>query len=255
MTNEQLAGFIQQGGNDELLPLLWDKVRPLIYKKCGCYWKLYSEKLTLHGYSFDDFYQEGYNALIFAVKGYDSERGYKFTTYLNYALKHVIRGLLSSGADVLNQPGTQSLEQPLGENSEGDALLVGDTIADERAAAVYEDIDRLDEYNVLYEAIDSLPDIERNVIIEHYFKGLTFSKIGRLHGFTRSRAEQAHKRAIWLLRRGQTGRKLFDLYGSGCKCSFDGSIRIAKHKSVQAFKRSRTSEVEEYVIWLLSKGG
>lgn len=163
--------------------------------------------------------------------------------------------MLSSGSDVLNQQRTQSLEQPLVDNSEGDTLLVGDVVPDERAAAVYEDIDRLDEYNVLYEAIDSLPDVERSVIIEHYFKGFTFAKISRLHGFTRSRAEQTHKRAIWLLRRGKTGRKLFDLYGSGCKCSFDGSIRVAKHTSLHSFKRSHTSEVEDYVIWLLSKGG
>lgn len=255
MTNERLAELIREGGNDELLPLLWDKTRLLIYKKCSQYWGFYSEKLERFGYSLDDLRQESYNALTFAVNGYKSEKGYKFTAYLTYALKRVIRDMLSSGSDVLNQPGTQSLEQPLGENSEGDTLLVGDVVPDERAAAVYEDIDRFDEYNVLYEAIDSLPDVERRVIIEHYFKGFTFTKIGRLHGFTKSRAEQAHKRAIWLLRRGKTGRKLFDLYGNGSKCNFDGSIRVPKHKSVQAFKRSHTSEVEDYVLWLLSKDG
>lgn len=254
MTNERLAELIQEGGNDELLPLLWDKTRLLIFKKCTQLWHFYSERLTLHGYSLDDLKQEGYNVLLFAVKQFKSDKEYKFSTYLNYALKHVVRGL-TGGADALSRSETQSLEQPLGDNPEGDALLVGDVVPDERAAAVYEDIDRLDEYNVLYEAIDSLPDIERDVIIEHYFKGFTFAKISRLHGFTRSRAEQAHKRAIWLLRRGQTGRKLFDLYGSGCKCSFDGSIRVPKHKSVQAFKRSHTSEVEDYVLWLLSKDG
>mgnify|MGYP001025064211 FL=1 len=255
MTNEKLAELIQEGDNDELLPLLWDKTRLLIYQKCGRLWQFYSEKLEWFGYSFDDLQQEGYNALIFAVKGYKSEKGYKFATYLTYALKRVIRDMLSSGSDVLNQQRTQSLEQPLVDNSEGDTLLVGDVVPDERAAAVYEDIDRLDEYNVLYEAIDSLPDVERSVIIEHYFKGFTFAKISRLHGFTRSRAEQTHKRAIWLLRRGKTGRKLFDLYGSGCKCSFDGSILVAKHTSLHSFNRSHTSEVEDYVIWLLSKGG
>lgn len=70
MENEQLAELIQQGGNDELLPLLWDKMRVLIYKKCGEIWRSYSAKLELFGYSLDDLRQEGYNALIFAVKGY-----------------------------------------------------------------------------------------------------------------------------------------------------------------------------------------
>lgn len=77
MTNEQLAEFIQMGGNNELLPLLWDKTRDLIYMKCGQYWTFYAAKLERHGYSLDDLRQESYNALIFAVKGYDSTKEYK----------------------------------------------------------------------------------------------------------------------------------------------------------------------------------
>ncbi|MCM1166053.1 MAG: hypothetical protein NC299_10660 [Lachnospiraceae bacterium] len=84
------------------------------------------------------------------------------------------------------------------------------------------------EYAALYEAVDSLPDIERRIIIERYFKGFTFAKISILHGFTKSRAQQAHKRAIQLLRRGRIGRKLFEAYGNEYKCTFNGSIRIAK---------------------------
>lgn len=173
---------------------------------------------------------------------------------MNYALKHVLRSLLNGGSDVLNQAGTQSLEQPLGENSEGNSLLIGDVVPDERTAEFLENVDRIDEYTVLYEAIDSLPDIERRVIIEHYFKNLSFAKIGRIHGFTAQRANQAHKRALWLLRRGRTGRKLWELYGNEYNCSFNGSICV-KHKSVRAFKRSRTSEIEDYVAWLMSHIG
>ena len=33
MTNEQLAGFIQSGGNDELIPILWERIRKLMYMK------------------------------------------------------------------------------------------------------------------------------------------------------------------------------------------------------------------------------
>lgn len=255
MTNEALAELIQQGGNDELLPLLWDKTRALIIKKCGKIWRFYSDKLERFGYSFEDLQQESYNALIFAIEQYKSEKGYKFTTYLNYALKHVVRSLLCGGSDVLNQPGTQSLDQPLGESSNGEPLTIEDIVPDKRAAAVFENIERLDEYAALYEAVDSLPDVERNVIIEYYFKRFSFTKIGELHGFTKSRAQQAHKRAIWLLRRGRTGRRLFEIYGSEYKCSFNGSIRIPKRKSVQAFKRSHTSEIEDYVIGLLSRDG
>ncbi len=113
MTNEQLAEFIHMGGNDEFLPLLWNKTRNLIYMKCGQYWATHSAMLERHGYTLDDFKLEGYNALLFAVKELESTKEYKFTTYLNYGLKHIIRGMLSVKSDILNQTGTQSLNEPL----------------------------------------------------------------------------------------------------------------------------------------------
>lgn len=239
MTNEQLAEFIQQGGNDELLPLLWDKTHILIYKKCSQYWCFYSEKLERFGYSLDDLRQEGYNALVFAVGQYKSEKGYKFTTYLNYALKHVIRCLLSGGADVLNQTGTMSIEQPLIDNSEGGTLLVGNVVPDERAAAVYEDIDRLDEFNVLYEAVDSLrPDL-RDVIREHYFDGLTLKQIGERHRYSIEWARQKLRGALKALRSGKLGAKLRSVYGAAYG---------VRHKGLAAFKSSRTSEIEDYIF-------
>lgn len=201
MTNERLAELIQEGGSDELLPLLWEKTRVLIYKKCAQFWRCYSEKLERFGYSLDDLRQESYNALNFAVKGYKSEKGYMFTSYLNYALKNVIRGMLSGGSDVLNQAGTMSLEQPLGESDSGEPLLVADIVPDERAAAVYEDIERLDEYTALYEAVDLLPPDLRGIIREYYFEQLTFKQIGERHNFSLDRAYQLHNKAIKELRK------------------------------------------------------
>lgn len=239
MTNEQLAHFIQQGGNDELLPLLWDKTRLIIYKKCGQIWRFYSEKLMLHGYSLDDLEQEGYNALIFAVKGYKSEKGYKFTSYLGYALKHVIRDLLS-GSDVLSQSGTQSLEKPLGESNSGEPLAVEDIVPDIRAAAAYEQIERLDEYNVLYAAVDELPPDLRDVICWYYFEGLTYQQIGERNGYSKERARQLNINALRLLRNDE---KLRSVYGEDY-----GFFRNARHKGLAAFRASGTSEIEDYVL-------
>lgn len=240
MTNEQLAQFIQQGGNDELLPLLWDRTRLLIYKKCNRLWRFYSEKLTRHGYSFEDLEQESYNALLLAVKAFKAEKEYKFTTYLNYALKRVVRGLLS-GADILNQTSTQSLEQPLAEDQSGGVLLVGDTIADERAAAAYEEIERRGEYRALYAAVDALPWVQREVIIEHYFKGLTRKQIAEIHSCTELEVRSLLQKALRNLRSGETGEKLWKIYGE------DRGAYGVRHKGLAAFKSSGTSEIEDYV--------
>lgn len=242
MTNERLTELIQEGGNDELLPLLWDKTRILIYKKCTQLWHFYGERLTLHGYALDDFKQEGYNALLFAVKGYDSTKGYKFTTYLNYALKHVIRNLLS-GSDVLSRSDTKSLEHPLAENKNGEPLFIGDIIPDESAAEAFEDIERLDEFNLLYQAVDSLPLNLYKIIREYYFDKLTYKQIGERHGYEPERARQIHNNAIKALRHGKFGAKLRSVYGADY-----GISNTYRHKGLAAFKRSGTSEVEDYVL-------
>ena len=246
MTNEQLAVFIQQGGNDELLPLLWDKTRKIIYKKCNQYWRFYSEKLERYGYSLDDLCQEAYSALTFAISQFKSDKEYKFTTYLSYALKHVIRSLLS-GSDVLDRPSTQSLEQPLVGDQEGEQLLVGDIIADNKSSEAFEAIERLDEFKPLYEAIDSLPDDQREVIYEYYFNGLTYQQIGDRHGFTHENARQLRNKALRSLRYGRIGARLRRIYGE------DYDVMRTRHKSLAAFRSSGSSEVEDYVLRRLGK--
>ncbi len=245
MTNEQLAEFIQRGDNDELLPLLWDKTRDLIYMKCGRYWTFYAAKLERHGYSLDDLRQESYNALVFAVKGYDSTKGYKFTIYINYALKRVIRNLLGCASDVLNRSGTMSLDLPIGEDKEGGELLLGDTITDGSTAAAFEEIEGQGQFVPLHRAVDSLSRELREVIREYYFDGLNYRQIGERHGYSKQRAQQIHNKALRELRNNQLLRVLYgEDYGF-----YRSPIR---HKSLAAFITSGTSEVEDYVFHKLN---
>lgn len=180
-----------------------------------------------------------------------------FTTYLNYALKHVIRRLLSGGSDVLNQPGTQSLDQPLGENSTGEPLTVEDIVTDERAAAVFENIEQLEEYNALYQAVERLPIGKREIIVERYFLNMTFCEIGRRHNISTTYASQLHGAAIDLLRYGKEGEQLRKIYYENGEAlpkpqKSIAETRTIKHKGLTAFKRTGTSEIEDYILRLLS---
>ena len=49
MTNEQLATFIQEGGNDELTPLLWEKVRKFVYQQAGRYYEAHTVTCSRRG--------------------------------------------------------------------------------------------------------------------------------------------------------------------------------------------------------------
>lgn len=250
MTNEQLAELIQEGNNDELLPLLWDKTKALIFKKCGTIWRFYSEKLERFGYSLEDLQQESYNALIFAVGQYKAEKEYKFTTYLSFALKSVIRRLLS-GSDVLDRANTASLSQPIGENKDGEPLLIEDIVADETATQEYERIDSSDEYAPLYAAIDSLPEQEREIINLHYFKGLTVKAISERLGVSYHKALSLDSGAIRMLQRGKLGKMLRDVYGDEYGLSRYCEQLYPRHKGLTAFKASGSSEVEDFVLWQL----
>ncbi len=239
MTNEQLAELIREGGNDELLPLLWDKTKALIFKKCGTIWRFYSEKLTRCGCTLDDLRQEAYSALLLAVKGYKAEKEYKFTTYLSYALKSIVRGLLS-GSDVLNRASTESLSQPIGEDKDGEPLTVGDIVPDENAAAEFENIERLDEYKALYEAIDDLPPDLKDVIQAYYFEGLTYRQLGERYGYDPEHARRLNITALKTLRKNSKLQRLYrEEYG------FHNTVR---HKGLSAFLSSGTSEIEDYVM-------
>ncbi len=241
MTNEQLAEFIHMGGNDELLPLLWDKTRDLIYMKCGQYWTFYSAEMERHGYTLDDFKLEGYSALLLAVKGFDSAKEYKFNSYLDYSLKRVIRSLLRGKSDALNQSGTMSLDQPISEDKDGGELLLGDTIEDESAAAALEEIEGYGQFVPLYKAVNSLPPDLRDVVREYYFEELTYNQIGERHGYSRQRAQQLRNEALRELRKN---KRLYALYGEEYGY---------RHKSLAAFLTSGTSEVEDYVMRRLNR--
>lgn len=67
MTNEQLASFIKQGGNNELIPLLWERVRKLVNLLANRYFKAYAYKLTACGITVEDMRQTGYFAFKHAV--------------------------------------------------------------------------------------------------------------------------------------------------------------------------------------------
>ena len=249
MTNEQLAEYIQVGGNDELLAILWDKTKDLIFMKCNHIWSGFSDVLRRHGYELSDLTQEGYSALLYAVEQFDKDKPYKFTTYLNYSLKHVVRRLLNN-RDVLNQAGTMQFDQPIGEDKDGGELLLSDIVPDEQAARAFEQAERAYEFKPLHEAVDSLPEQERAIIRQRYFDGLTLGQIAERRGVTKQAVSELERKALRLLRNGKTGRRLWQLYGD----EYAPRVRCY-HKGLSAFLTSGSSEVEDYVLRKLSGSG
>ena len=94
MTNEQLAEFIQEGDSD-LKPVLWERVKKLLYMFSRRYYSRYADYCERCGVTEWDLKQQAYSAFELSLQGYSSERG-AFSTYLTFGFKRSIRELFKS---------------------------------------------------------------------------------------------------------------------------------------------------------------
>ncbi len=247
MTNEVLAEFIQQGDNDELLPVLWEKVQTLLFIKAERYYYAFSDTLCRYGYEVQDIKQECYSAMLAAVRWYNPDKGYKFTTYLNYALKHIIRGLYSGKNDALNHAATMSLEQPIGTDKDGAELTLADTMADDTAAQAFEDIENNAYYSTLYNAIETLPEDQRQVIQAIYFDGCKLAQTAERLKLTPAIVRKLEGKALRHFRSGKIGVQLRRVYGDEY-APRRGLYTYGYHKGIEAFASSRSSSVEDAAL-------
>lgn len=192
MTNEQLATFIQEGGNDELTPLLWDKVNKFIYL------------------------QAGYLAFLEAIKGFKADSNYKFLSYINYPLKTDFQDLLG----IRTQRGIEeplnnctSLDKPVKEE-DGETTL-GELQADETSTDFIDRIESEMCSEIIRKEIDTLPDQQAEVIKLFYLEGLTLSEIGARIEVSPERARQIRLKAERTLRTSKILRKLYNEHYQG----------------------------------------
>lgn len=233
MTNEALAVLIQQGDNDELLPVLWEKTAKLLYKMSAQTYILYKDALKQHGILPEDLNQECYTVLLGAVKAYDSNKGYMLSTYFGYQFKQVLRKLLN-GADVLDRIDTKSFDDPM--TDEEDAPTRGDITPDPESGAGFERVDMLvwrntelftyrtsdnlrqtSYYTPLHKALDSLAPADREIIELRFFSlpgaVMSYTDMGERLGISLECVRQRLNNALNKLRRGRMGIWLRKVYG------------------------------------------
>ena len=126
MTNESLAVLIQNG-NTEYEELLWDKTERFIMCKAADYYRKYQSQCRQKGVDIDDLCQEGYFALVDAVKAFRAETGWKLLSYIKYPLMNRFNVLL--GFRGKRQLPTVGLDTQIN----GDGATLGDVLPDERA--------------------------------------------------------------------------------------------------------------------------
>ena len=207
-TNEELAMRIQDG-DTSLYAQLWAQTEKLLKMMVNSFFRKNEELIHRRGIELEDLEQTAFLALVYAVKAFDPGKELKFTSYLNYALKKEIRAALDGGRrrsaaeDPLNR--CVSLYQPIGE--EENDLLLHELIQDPAAEAALTAVDDLDEdrrrAQLLWGAVNELPEISGKVITARYREGLSFAETAEKHGYDLQEVKSSVRRGIDALRKNR----------------------------------------------------
>lgn len=228
MTNEQLCTIIQQGGADDLLPVLWERVKNLCFLLCGRYFQKYAERFASCGVDLSDLRQECYAAFLQAVRSYKPADEPLFTSYLNYPIKNTAAELLGiRNTDRVNHKpldNAASLDAPI-DTADGEAGTLGDIIPDKQSTEPFEQIMQqvADSHTrtVLMKALAKLTEQERNVIIMIFFEGRTAQEVGLSRGISGERVRQVKAKALRRLRSMPALKMLDEEYQLERKLHFD----------------------------------
>jgi RNA polymerase sigma factor for flagellar operon FliA len=93
-----------------------------------------------------------------------------------------------------------SLEEVVFETKDGEAITLGDTLADHESPSPQESAEWEEHKRLLSEAIESLPEREKLVVALYCYEELTLKEIGEVMGISSSRVCQLYTHALIRLR-------------------------------------------------------
>jgi len=243
MTNEELAQAIQQG--EQLFPQLWEQTKLFIYRAANSYFRRMESRCTASGVTVEDLCQEGYLALVDAVRAYDGE--YKLLTYLKYPLLNHFNALVgyrTRRRDGLNN--CASLDDTLPGT---DDLTVGDTIPDPMAAEAFLDAEETlfiaDLRRDLDTAISGLGEQEATVIRCKHLEGCKMSDIAATLGVSYTRCTAIEHKALGRLR-GRAGAVLQGYRDIISSYGYRGSLASWRHTHTSSTERAVLTIEERY---------
>lgn len=199
LSNEQLFDLIKDG-NEDFKPILWERVKKLLYAFARRYYHLYTEYCERHGVSEWDLKQQAYYAFEDSFASFDSSRA-SYNTHLGFMFKKCLRGAFRKVKDPLNS--ADSVDRPVDENRDDKGSALSDFIVDPKSEDPFERAEREDIDTYLRSAVEALPDMERDVIKQHFFNQQSFKSIAELYGVSDKDILLCSRRGIAALRRNK----------------------------------------------------
>ncbi len=205
ITLEELA-TAARNGNMEVMPLLWEKTERLIKMLIL---KAVNKRVLPNYIDESDVLQCGYFALLAAVKAFKNN-GLKFTSYLNYSVKNAVNECINGKSRKDPKIKEISYNQPVKDKS-GDDVEMLELIEDQTSEQkVYEPLELSKTQQIVIEAVDELPQKQREIIKKHYFYNISIKEIAEQQGCCISNVQQIERQAFRMLRKNNNIQALHD---------------------------------------------
>ena len=209
MTNEELAILIQQG-NKEPCTQLWERVRKLIVMLIEKYTKNW---VLPNDIDKEDLLQCGYFVMLAAVKAYDPNKKYKFSSYLSYHVRNIVNRTVTNGRNTDTNVKIISCNMTVSGN-DGDETELLELIPDKNTLYDYEQLEATEIQRLVWQAVSDLPQRQREVIQRYYLKNESLSDIARYKGTSVENIRVIKEQGLKLLRQNRALKAFYREYSS-----------------------------------------
>jgi len=244
MTNELLAELIGRGDNDELLPLLWEKMRKYYTALSEKYARDNAARCVQCGITHEDIKQECYFAMLDSIRYYNNRKQEQaallFITFCDKPFRTHAAGLIGIRTEQQRNEPLNTLPLSLDESIEDDEgetnTTRGELIADSRAEKAFEDLEQAD-YNrcarrIIAAALSDSP-LQYEVIKRYYYYGDTMRGIANGLNLSLEDVRREKEKAMRKLRRCRELSRLRE-------------INAYKHIGLENFRHN--GSIEEQII-------
>lgn len=207
MSNEELAMRIKAGEQEHLVTL-WGQIKRLVAVIAYRYNGLQERYSFI---DFEDLTQCGYFAMLKAIKSFNPEKGFKFTSYLNFHYRNCIYDMIGSRKSRTELiPPAISLNATL--NSDSDTEFM--TMVNEAASGdVSDNLEQEELSRIVAAAVDKLHGKQPAIIKGLYFEDKTLAQLAEeLNIYNAERVRQIKIRAFERLRAMPELRELYFTY-------------------------------------------
>lgn len=141
MTNEELA-LKAKSGDQAAVAQLWEQVKNLVFRYIARSYNQRTEQFTKSGVTMDDLMQEGFLAILDAVRAFNPDKGWKFTAWINYPLQNHLNAILGiRNGRIKTHPLNECISLDAPASMEDENYTIGDSIEDESAKEMFETVE------------------------------------------------------------------------------------------------------------------